>query len=297
MAGADRPVEVAQRAEALGFDHVASGEHLLFRGPMQNALIALTAAAAVTTRIRLLSSVVLVPLYPPVLLAKMAALVDVISGGRLELGVGLGGDYPKEFEAAGVPVSQRASRTDEALEILTKLFSGGPSDHAGRYLSFTGVAIEPGPVQPGGPPLWIAGRSHAAIGRAARYGGWLPYLMPVERFAQGVVEYRRAAAGLGRPEDGLRCGILLRLTVGADGDRARSAAAERASFSYGRDMTEQVDRLLVAGTPAQCLRRLAAYRDAGADLLLLHLTGDLTAGGEMADLVAAEIMPALRAGG
>src|ERR1035441_3565929 len=102
----------------------AAGGHVLFPGPVCTAFVTLAAAAAVTERIRLLSAVTLLPVYPMVLAAKMAASLDLVSHGRFELGVGVGGEYPPEFAASGVPVGGRGARTDEALAVLVRLLSG-----------------------------------------------------------------------------------------------------------------------------------------------------------------------------
>jgi alkanesulfonate monooxygenase SsuD/methylene tetrahydromethanopterin reductase-like flavin-dependent oxidoreductase (luciferase family) len=108
----------AQRIEALGFDVLGCGEHVSFHGDTANGFVSLSVAAGATSRIQLMSTITLVPLYPAALLAKLGAALDVASGGRFMLGVGVGGEYPNEFEACGVPVKQRGSRTDEALEVL-----------------------------------------------------------------------------------------------------------------------------------------------------------------------------------
>ena len=99
--------EEARHAERLGFDLVAAGEHVFFHGPVSNAFVTLAAAAAVTERIRLLSALTILPMYPMVMAAKMAATLDRVSHGRFDLGVGVGGDYPPEFAASGVPVEAR----------------------------------------------------------------------------------------------------------------------------------------------------------------------------------------------
>ena len=114
----------ARRAEQLGFDLLASGEHVFFHGPTSNAFLTLAAAAAVTERIRLLSALTILPLYPMALAAKMAATLDQISGDRFDLGVGVGGEYPPEFAASGVPVAGRGTRTDEALAVMLRLLAG-----------------------------------------------------------------------------------------------------------------------------------------------------------------------------
>ncbi|MER3449377.1 MAG: hypothetical protein C4315_06280, partial [Chloroflexota bacterium] len=126
------PAEV-QALEQLGFDSVWSGEHLLYHGPTLDALIVLAAYAARTERLKVGSSVLLLPLRPPALVAKAAATLDVLSGGRLILGVGVGGEYPPEFEAVGIPLAERGARADEALAILKLLWSGDPASFEGRF--------------------------------------------------------------------------------------------------------------------------------------------------------------------
>ena len=114
----------ARRAEQLGFDLLASGEHVFFHGPTSNAFLTLATAAGVTERVRLLSALTILPLYPMAMAAKMASTLDLISNGRFDLGIGVGGEYPPEFAAVGAPVVGRGSRTDEALEVMVRLLSG-----------------------------------------------------------------------------------------------------------------------------------------------------------------------------
>ena len=108
----------AQRIEELGFDWVSCGEHVLFTGPITNAFVTLAHIGAVTTRIELLSGVTIAPLYGAGLLAKLVTSLDITSGGRFNFGVGVGGEFPAEFAACGVAVSERGRRTDEALAVL-----------------------------------------------------------------------------------------------------------------------------------------------------------------------------------
>ena len=190
---ADVP-DTARRAEEQGFDLVASGEHVLFGSPTPNAFVTLAAAAAVTTRVRLLSAVTLLPLYPAPLAAKMAATLDRISGGRFELGIGVGGENPVEFAACGVPVRERGRRTDEALDVLVTLFAGEPIDVDG-----TPATLDPLPIQRPRPPVWVGGRSEASMRRAGRAGDvWMPYLGSPDRVARGLATAREEAERHGR---------------------------------------------------------------------------------------------------
>ena len=120
-----------------------------------------------TERVAVGNSILLLPLYPPAIVAKMMADLDHASGGRIRLGVGIGGEYPAEFSACQVPMKERGRRTDEAIPLLRKLWTGEEITHDGRYYPMEGVRILPAPVQPGGPPIYVSGRSEAAMRRAA----------------------------------------------------------------------------------------------------------------------------------
>jgi len=142
------------RIEELGFDSAWTSEHIFFYFPTFDALTSLAAMAARTERIRLGTAVLLLPLRPAALAAKEIASVDIISGGRVTLGIGVGGEYPKEYDAVGVPVRERGPRTDEALRVLKLLYSEDDVTFDGRFTKLEGVTLQPKPAQPGGPPLW-----------------------------------------------------------------------------------------------------------------------------------------------
>src|SRR5438309_10800278 len=119
-----------------------------------------------TSRLRLGTALCLPALRPPAISAKITATLDVLSGGRLVFGVGVGGENPKEFEASGVAHRERGARVDEGIEVLRALWRDTPATFKGRFTSFDAVSIDPKPVQPGGPPIWVGGRSDAALARA-----------------------------------------------------------------------------------------------------------------------------------
>src|SRR5713226_2507580 len=179
--------EFAQKAESCGYDYLVCGEHMMFHGPVANSLIALAVAAGATSRIKLMSTVVLLPLYTPMVLAKMTSVLDVASEGRYHMGIGVGGEFPKEFEACGVPVKQRGSRSNEALEVIKKLWTEKNVTFEGRYSKFSGITIAPHPVQKPHPPIWVAGRKEPAMRRAARYAnGWLPYMYTPQQLKESI---------------------------------------------------------------------------------------------------------------
>jgi probable F420-dependent oxidoreductase len=134
--------------------------------------VLLSAAAGATRRVRLLTSILVLPYHDPVLLANQTASLDVLSGGRFVLGVGAGWNTA-EFDALGVPASERGARTDEHLEVLRELWRGAAVTFDGRFTRLYGARIGTAPRTPGGPPVWVGGSSDAALRRALRRGaGW-----------------------------------------------------------------------------------------------------------------------------
>jgi len=193
LASAREIPEFARYAEELGYDYLSSGEHMMFHGPITNSLISLSVAAGATSRIKLMSSIVLLPLYNPMVLAKMTSVLDVVSNGRYHLGVGIGGEFPKEFEACGVPVKQRASRSNEALEVIKKLWTEKDVTFDGRFTKFSGVTISPHPIQKPHPPIWVAATNPTTFELAAERGlGVLCFTLGVElaQVAERINVYR-----------------------------------------------------------------------------------------------------------
>ncbi|MGE0385676.1 MAG: LLM class flavin-dependent oxidoreductase [Gammaproteobacteria bacterium] len=281
--------------EELGFDHLSVGEHVMFHGVMANSMVVLSYAAAITTRIKLLSSVALVPLYPAALLAKMTSMIDVVSNGRYGLGVGIGGEFKTEFDACGVPVHERGARTDEALEIIRKLWTGETVSHEGRFVKFQDGRIQPPPVQRPGPPIWVAGRKDAAIRRAARFGDvWYPYMYTPEKIAESIVKLRQFEAGFGRAPGSVDVRAHCFINADPDANAARAAVARFVGGTYQQDFTGTTGRYLVAGTPQDCVRRLQEYIDAGATGVTLVQACAPEDFDTMIRRLAAEVVPGLR---
>jgi probable F420-dependent oxidoreductase len=167
-------LRAASHAEDLGFDHVAVGNRLLDSGFGLDAdpLVLLAAVSAATTRLRLLTSVLVAPYYPALVLANQAATLDVMSGGRLILGVGTGWN-PDEFDAVGVPARERGARTDDHLAAARALWTRRPADFDGPFTTLRAARLGVPPATRGGPPVWVGGHSDAALRRALRFGdGW-----------------------------------------------------------------------------------------------------------------------------
>jgi probable F420-dependent oxidoreductase len=250
--------EVAVRAEELGYDSIWAGDHISYRNPILDVVVALSTFAAMTSRITVGAGIVLLPLRHPSVVAKEFASLDYVSGGRVILGVGVGGESGSDFDAVGVSPGERGARTDDAMHALRALFRDAPAVYSGRFFSFTGIAIEPRPAQPGGPPLWVGGRSQAAIRRAATLGdGWIPIWVSVERFREGLAQL---------PEH-VTPAVTLPAHVG-EGRRLYEHLRARYSGDFGEHV---VDRYCVAGTPEQCVHRVKEYVDAGARHVVFNI--------------------------
>jgi probable F420-dependent oxidoreductase len=192
-------LRAASRAEALGFDHVAVGNRLLDSGFGLDAdpLVLLSAVAGATTRLRLLTSVLVAPYYPALVLANQAATLDVVSGGRLILGVGIGWN-PDEFDAVGVPSRERGARADDHLEAAKALWTQRPADFDGPFTTLRAARLGVPPVTPGGPPVWVGGHSDAALRRALRFGdGWYGTGADAAELRDVRRRLREVAAGTG----------------------------------------------------------------------------------------------------
>jgi probable F420-dependent oxidoreductase len=254
---------VARAAEAAGFDSLWAGDHVSFHEPLLDQTVALTAFAAATERIRLGSGVLILPLRPPALVARAFASLDYLSGGRVVLGVGVGGEHPRDFEAVGVPVRERGARTDDAMRALRELFASPAASYHGRFSSFDGISIDPRPVQPGGPPLWVGGRSDAAIRRAATLGdGWIPLWISPERYADGLARLREQAGGR-EPT----AAVALPALVGGSVEEARAYLSARYATEFS---THAIERYCLTGPPERCAERIAEYVEAGARHVVLH---------------------------
>jgi probable F420-dependent oxidoreductase len=256
---------VAELVEELGLDSIWAGEHLSFHNPILDLGVALAAFAAWTSRVKLGAGVAVLPLRHPSIVAKQMASLDYLSGGRVVLGVGVGGEGEKDFEAAGVPIGERAPRADEGIRALRALFASGPASFHGEHYSFEDVQIAPRSAQPGGPPILVAGTRPGALRRAGTLGdGWLPYMLTARRYADGLDRVRAHARGAGRDDERLLPAVVLFALVGDDGEAVRDEAREHLSRRYGMQFEPyQIEKLCVAGTPEECVARVAEYVCAG----------------------------------
>jgi probable F420-dependent oxidoreductase len=241
-----------------------------FHVPTPNSFVSLSVAAGATERVRLISTIVALPLYPAVLVAKLGAALDAASGGRYEMGIGIGGEYAEEFAACGVPLNERGARSDEALEVIRRCWTERNVAFDGRFNHFGDVTIQPAPLQHPHPPIWVAGRRQAAMRRAARFAdGWLPYMYTPEMLAESVESIDAYREAYGRRAGTFRFGLFISAACHPDGAVARRYASERLGNQYAQDFSARIARYSLAGTPAECRDRLAEYLHAGARYVVL----------------------------
>jgi probable F420-dependent oxidoreductase len=285
----------AAEIEALGLDAIWFRDHVLWHSPVLDPFVALGALAARTSRVALGPGVLLLPLRNAAVVAKAMATLDRFSAGRALLGVGVGGEFPKEFEACGVSMAERGRRADEALGAIRALWTEERASFEGRTVRFTDVAMQFGPVQRPHPPIWVGGRSEAALARAGRLGdGWLAYFVTAEGFGRRLGQARahwqaRGATGA------FGAGLVVYFHVAATRDEARRAAQGYLEAEYRRPFGELVDRYCALGSPAECAAALAAFIDAGARHITAIPAGPID--GYMAQMrrFAGEVMPRLSA--
>ena len=291
----EEQLALVQRVEQLGFDSVWTGDHVSFHNPLYESLTLLASYAPITRRIRLGTAVYLLALRSPAVAAKITATLDVLSGGRLIFGVGVGGENPKEFELCGVPHAERGARVTEGIDVVRALWRETPATFHGRFSRFEGVSIDPKPVQKL-PPIWVGGRSDAALVRAGSQGdGWVSYVVQPERYARSLEKIREAAHAAGRSLTGFTGAHLAFITVGRDYERARKTWVSVLSRRYAQDFEPLANKYGVIGTPEQCAAQLAAFRDAGCTYFLLSAIGDPRDEREQLETIAAEILPRFRA--
>jgi alkanesulfonate monooxygenase SsuD/methylene tetrahydromethanopterin reductase-like flavin-dependent oxidoreductase (luciferase family) len=287
--------------ERLPIESVWQGGHVLPPTGTGEAITRLSLLTAWTQRVRVGSAILLLPLYHPVLVAKQLADLDSRSGGRVSVGIGVGGEFAAEFEAMGVPIGERGARTDEAMEVLRILWKGGPVSHHGRFYHFDDVELRPvrppgadqPAMQPGGPPRLVSGRKPPAMRRSARLGdGWMPYLVSPSAYARSVETIRGEAARAGRDLAGFEWMLYLYCSVRRDGDRAREDVARFLGGAYGAKPSALLDRIAPAGTPEEVAARVQEYVDAGARHIVISPAAD-DATLEVVQLAAEEVLPRL----
>lgn len=283
----EKLLRAAELAEESGFDGVYVGDHLLHPHPILESVVSLAAVAATTSRVAIGPCVLLAALRDPLWLAKQLATLACFAPGRLRVGIGVGGEYPGEFAAAGVPMAERGRRTDEAM-------------HAARRFMAEGTA-QPGVVlAPLAPDVrWlVGGRADAALRRASGADGWIGYLLSPDGFGRRRARLQDLRDRPDQRDEGGSAGtaFVTGMLVPTHVDPSRGArAAAAASWSRLTDSRTAIpERLVVAGSPSEMGEQLHSYYEQGCTEFMLGVADQ---GGGYMDQVArlaADVLPLLR---
>lgn len=293
LAGPDSLVRVTRHGEELEFDHAAIGDHIIiprqidsrypytesgtFAGVwahtedaagadiMFEQLTVLAFLAAATERIRLLTSVTVLPYREPVLTAKIMSTIDVLSGGRLDVGCGAGWMEEEFVALESPPYERRGTVTNEYLDAFRELWCAPNPEFEGQYVKFAGISFEPKPVQKPHPPIWIGGESPPALRRAARHGDvWYPFgnnprhpLDSLEKLKVGIGRLREETRKVGREPDAVQIAYSAEMFYSDMGPQ------------YGSDGT----RHLLTGEPRQIAEDIMALKEIGVEYLMLDFEG------------------------
>ncbi len=290
----DELVALVELVDRCGYDSLWVGDHIAFAVPILDPLLTLAQAAVVSRRLILATGVYLLPLRHPGPVAKQIATLDHLTEGRLIFGVGVGGEFPKEFEACGVPIAERGARLSEGIKVLRQLWTGDTVSHGGRFFAFDSVQMLPPPRQPGGPPIWCGGRSDAALRRAGRLAdGWISYVVTPEMYKAALSRIAEAAEAAGRKLDSFGTGHLLFARLDQSYEKALDAASATLSVRYAMDFRRAAERYAALGTAQQIAERIRMFYQAGARHISLDLVGPYEERPAQIERFATEVLPLL----
>lgn len=255
--------EIVEAAEGSPLTHLWVSDHILWWHPMYESLALLSAVAARTSRIRIGTAILLLAMRHPVVVAKSLASISRLSGGRLTLGVGIGGEFPPEWDAVQVSLRTRARRTEEMIEALRGLWGDRPFDYRGRHVSFDPIDLHPKPLPP--PPIWIGGRSDGAVRRAARLGdGWIGLFLTPDRFEKQSMLLSAEAERLGRDPAQIPRSHFVWTCIADTTAEARSIAENLFGPFYNLPF-ERLEKYAIAGSPEACAERFSEFARAGVE--------------------------------
>jgi len=277
------------RAEALGYDSVWVQEQILGDAPMFEPITLLTFVAALTSRVRLGTSVILPVTRHPIHLAKTLATADHLSNGRITLGVGLGGPHVPE-PPFNIPKENRSRRFVEVLKVMKLLLTEPRASFAGEFWKFDNLAMEPKPLQKPHPPIWFGARDEVALKRAARHGdGWMGAGSSTHAdFVTQSTMLRRLLAESHR--DPATYPISKRVYIAIDDDRERAERRLREWFGVRYRNPDMASRVSIWGSVDQCVDKLGELVRAGAQHFLLNPVFDDM---EHLERLASDVMPRL----
>lgn len=291
----DELADLVSLVDRSGYDSMWVGDHVAFTIAIFDPLLQLAQAAVLSRRLVFGTDVFLLPLRHPTPIAKQVSTLDHLTEGRFIFGVGVGGEFPKEYEACGVPLNERGARLSESLTIMRKLWTGEPVSHAGKFFNFEGIRMQPPPRQAGGPPIWCGGRADPALRRIARMtDGWMSYVVTPDMYRQGLEKIATAASEAGRAFDrGFGTAHLLFTRIDDTYEKALDAATVSLSQRYAMDFRKAAQRYAALGTPQDVVETIFKFQQAGVRHLILDFVGPYEERDQQIERFAAEAMPLL----
>ena len=281
--------------EKYNFDSFWSGDHIAFVSPIVDPLTLIAWAAAKAPSLEFGTAIYLLPLRHPVPVAKQVACLDQICGGKFTFGVGVGGEYEKEFEAGGVKVSERGARLTDSLQVIRKLWSGKPVDHSGISANFESVELEPTPHNLKNPPIWAGGRSKAALKRAAQLcDGYISYVVTPEMFAESlkiIEEFSDLNNSKFKSFDTAHH-IFVRLDNNYE--KSFELAGEQLSERYGMDFRKATKKYVALGSKENVANYFYEFIQAGVRNFVIDFAGPENERNEQAEIFGSEVLPILR---
>jgi alkanesulfonate monooxygenase SsuD/methylene tetrahydromethanopterin reductase-like flavin-dependent oxidoreductase (luciferase family) len=291
----------AQKAESLGYDSLSVNDHVVFRTSWLDAISTLSAVAAITNEIKLGTSILNIVVRNPVICAKALSTIDILSSGRL-FAVGVGpGSHKGDYDICGIPFEERWKRFTEALQVLQIVWKNNNKEqknstltnYSGRYYRFEKVSVQPKPFQKPHPPIYIGswGSSEAGLKRVAKYGdGWMAsaYNITPDKFKvkwKILLSYRQA---LGKDIQSFDNSVMSMFGyIDNDRNRAHRMAKDVLSPALGRP-TEELESLLLFGSPDHCLEKIRALSEAGVKRIHFWPVSDYL---EQIEIFRNEIVP------
>jgi probable F420-dependent oxidoreductase len=291
----DEMKSLVELVDRCGYDSMWVGDHVAFTIAIFDPLLQLAQAAVLSRRLVFGTDVFLLPLRHPTPIAKQVSTLDHLTEGRFIFGVGVGGEFPKEYEACGVPINERGARLSESLTIMRKLWTGEPVSHAGKFFTFEGIRMQPPPRQPGGPPIWCGGRADPALRRIGRMtDGWMSYVVTPDMYRQGLEKIATAASEAARTFDrGFGTAHLLFTRIDDTYEKALDAATISLSQRYAMDFRKAAQRYGALGTPQDVVETIFKFQQAGVRHLILDFVGPYEERDQQIERFATEAMPLL----
>ncbi len=275
------------RVEEAGFDSLWVGDHIAWTNPTLEALTTLACYVARTKRVTIGTSVLIMPLRQPVVLAKMLGTMAYLSNGRVVAGFGVGGENKKEFDACGVPHHQRGEIMDEALDAMTRLWKEDGVTFHGKHFSFDNLSLDPKPPRL---PIYIGGRSEAAYQRAARWGdGYIAVFSSQRHFSDA----KQAIEAFGAKQ-GMEWVQYEYMHVSPSREQSKAKALDYLNRTYNMDFGERVERFASFGPGEQIAERIREFRDLGATHLIINPTCPPVEKHDQLEAVISEVLPLIR---